>query len=443
MSTIDSQRGFTILSAILSTDRNDASIDLAAAITDIDIYEHLDKPYLTGNFVFVDTHAIVQQINMMGIEKLELKLETVTKNVIEKTFRIVKINKAIKTNDRSELIVLDVVEEHAFISNAINVNKAYTGTPATIISNIASSFLEKDVQGTFDTFQGNMKVIVPNMTPIAAIKWMQQRATNKDGMPYYVYSLLTSNFLQLNHLGTLLQREPNNKDRPFVYSQAGIHNPVDVTKYHVIESYKQENTENLFQLISDGYVGARYNFLNVSDGYPEPVDFDVKKDVFDMMKNKNYLGKNQDNYNFPTNTKIKSNTLNEQRSKVISRITSSNLYEGFGDFKSYGEEIKKSDYNKQICGEAIKKHLAKSPLSISVNGAPFLITGSNLTTGTVLRLKFFDSNTFDDAENKELGIDKKKSGDYIVYATRHSFKIEKYDLDLLCTKIADYTGENL
>jgi hypothetical protein len=87
--------------------------------------------------------------------------------------------------------------------------------------------------------------------------------------------------------------------------------------------------------------------------------------------------------------------------------------------------------------------LAKSPLSISVNGAPFLITGSNLTTGTVLRLKFFDSNTFDDAENKELGIDKKKSGDYIVYATRHSFKIEKYDLNLLCTKIADYTGENL
>ena len=34
--------------------------------------------------------------------------------------------------------------------------------------------------------------------------------------------------------------------------------------------------------------------------------------------------------------------------------------------------------------------------------------------------------------------DKKKSGDYIIYATRHKFSAERYDIKLLCTKLASY-----
>ena len=68
---IENQRGFKILSAILSTDRSDASVDIGPAILDIDIYEHLDKPYLTAEFIFNDQYGMVEQINMQGIEKID------------------------------------------------------------------------------------------------------------------------------------------------------------------------------------------------------------------------------------------------------------------------------------------------------------------------------------------------------------------------------------
>ena len=40
--------------------------------------------------------------------------------------------------------------------------------------------------------------------------------------------------------------------------------------------------------------------------------------------------------------------------------------------------------------------------------------------------------------DKAAEIDSKLSGDYIIYGTQHSFKKEKYDLKILCAKIANF-----
>jgi hypothetical protein len=440
---IENQRGFTILSAILSTDRTDQSVDIAGSILDFDIYEHLDKPYLTANFIFSDQYGLVELIDMQGVEKLALKIESINKNIISKDFRIVKISKATKGNDRGETVFLDAVEEHAYISNAINVNKAYVGSPGSIIKTIAKEQLDKVVMVNNETYQGNMKVIVPNKNPIEAMKWFQQRATNQDGLPYYIYSTLYDNNLIFDHLGTMLTREPNNIDKPYVYSQAPSGYNNNTKEYYTIESYKYENIENMFSMINKGFAGAQYEFFNLSDGFPQKAEFNAKEDIFDNIKNKNYLNQNQNHYNYPTSTKIKDKDLSKQKAKYISRITAGNTFTGYGDFKTYGEEATDTAYKKNIIGDALKYYLTKSPLSISVNGTPFLMDGGNLTIGTVIRLKFFDSNIAVDRTNMDIGIDTKKSGDYIIYAARHSFKVEKYDINLLCTKIANYTGETL
>ena len=60
MNNIENQRGYKLLSAILSTDRNGASIDIAPSITDIDLFEHMDKPYLTATVNFLDDLCSIQ-----------------------------------------------------------------------------------------------------------------------------------------------------------------------------------------------------------------------------------------------------------------------------------------------------------------------------------------------------------------------------------------------
>ena len=439
---IENQRGYKILSALLSTDRTGQSVDIAGSILDFDIYEHLDKPYLTANFVFNDNYGLVEQIDMQGVELLTLTLESQNSNVIFKNFRIVRISRATKGGDRSEMVFIDTIEEHAYISNAKNVNKCYVGTPASIISTVAKEHLNKNVNVTGTSYQGNMKVIVPNKTPLDTIKWIQQRATNSDGLPYYVYSTLVEEDLQFEHLGDMLQKTPNNADRPYVYSQAPSGYGNNTKEYFTIESYKYENVEDMFSMIRKGFAGADYQFLNLSHGFLQRTHFDAEVDVFDNIKDKSYLSKTQDNPNYPIDTMIGSNTLGQQPSKVFTKISAADTYAGSGDFKTYSEEMDGSAYKKNIVGDALKHYMTKAPLSINVNGTPFLM-GGHLTIGTVLRIKFFDSNIAVDRPGQEVGIDTKKSGDYIVYAARHSFKIEKYDMNLLLSKVANYTGETL
>ena len=51
-----------------------------------------------------------------------------------------------------------------------------------------------------------------------------------------------------------------------------------------------------------------------------------------------------------------------------------------------------------------------------------------------------DSKQLDIFESPDGGetIYKRKSGDYLIFATRHMFKREKYDLALTCVKLGNY-----
>ena len=56
---------------ITSPQFNDGvTLDIKNVITDIEIFEHLDKPYLTGNIIFVDDNNIYNNVNFSGSEKI-------------------------------------------------------------------------------------------------------------------------------------------------------------------------------------------------------------------------------------------------------------------------------------------------------------------------------------------------------------------------------------
>ena len=57
------------------------------------------------------------------------------------------------------------------------------------------------------------------------------------------------------------------------------------------------------------------------------------------------------------------------------------------------------------------------------------------TTGRNITLHFLNSIT--DKSTDEEKLDIKKSGDYLIYAAKHSFKKEKYDLQITGVKLAN------
>ena len=78
-------RDFEILEAVLITERDIVSeIELLNVIYEIEIYEHLEKPYITGYLAFVDTHAIIEELDIQGIEKFQLTFKSTRSDYIIK-----------------------------------------------------------------------------------------------------------------------------------------------------------------------------------------------------------------------------------------------------------------------------------------------------------------------------------------------------------------------
>ena len=65
----------------------------------------------------------------------------------------------------------------------------------------------------------------------------------------------------------------------------------------------------------------------------------------------------------------------------------------------------------------------------------------NYTLGQTIRVIFLNSSP-SDVETNTL-IDNKKSGDYLIYSTRHMFKDERYDIKLFCIKFASYNSQDI
>lgn len=439
----ESQSDFIIERAVISSNRSgnteQTGYDIARVITDFEVFEHLDKPYLTGNVLFIDKVNILQRLDIQGGEQFSIRIKSSLNedSVIDKTFFIEKINTAVRSADQEEVVSLRLIENIAFISSVKNVNKSFTGSPQQIVEQLLYSYLNKDVSTSQPPYQSRMKVIVPNMNPLEACVWIKNKSTNIDGLPFYLYSVFGDDTIRFNDLGTLLRADIINKKAPYAYWQSASQSMMSA-KYTVVQSYSLKNHDDLLSLVRSGVVGSENNFYNTMNGTFQHVKFNVATSAFKPLIENDYFDDNQRKFNFGPSLKIDDQEIANWNSRVISRVSSANTYKNIGDYKTLEEENSAGGYEKRIIGNALKYFMTKNPIEIQVYGRDFIIHEKNrkhYTIGNKIRFLILDS-LIDTGEEPKF--DKKKSGDYIIYATRHKFSAERYDIKLLCTKLASY-----
>jgi hypothetical protein len=430
---------YVLDSVLLYSSRSTIPVELSNLVSDIDIYEHLDCPFLTAQIAMVDETRLMDRLDLQGAEFVEIKLKPslLTEPVITKRFVVETITESQKVNQTAEFVVLSLYEDILFKSNYKNVNKVYAGDPIKIISDIAEEFLDKKiVQAGEATFQNRMKVIVPNLDPLKAIAWVKNRMTTADGVPDYIFSTLGLDKLVVNDLLTMLEQEPVNAQKPFMYaSTPNIAEEQQIgNNYLPILSYNEGDRENMFEMIKDGVVGADYQFYDAFTSKVSKYNLDYKRDVADALPSTK-----EKKYNF-AEFEIDGEVLNEQPSQRITQIGSAGVFNtGLGSYKSYNEEKDDTDYGKKVIGNVMKAHLLKAPITIKVSGVGFLKPKTNMTLGNTVRI-YFMANKPAHAKSTN-NWDMKRSGDYLIYATKHSFTTERYDISLTCAKMKNFTSE--
>ena len=411
-------------------------VDIRTLVSGIEIYEHLDKPYLSGNIILTDFSKVYNRADLQGAENLSIAFKKSKNGPIYEKMFIIDLVETKKLNDNTENIMLHLTEEIAFKSNLYNVNRSYRGKPSNIISNIASQFLSKVVNiiGE-DNYQGDMNVIVPNMNPLESMIWIKNRATDKDGYPYFLFSTLANDELYLLNLSDMLSAPSINKKNPFFYGQSAAISE-DVKRFMIINDYRHKNSENMARLIKKGLIGGTHHYYNTNEAQDLAVNFNIQNDLQESISKKN---DDQSQMNVADDFTFDDIKLQDHNAREIFHIASSGAYSiGKGTYNSYDEEETKGGHKKKLIATALKNLLAKSTIEIRVAGKEF-INGTesvpvHYTIGNTISLMFM-SNINSSMQSQK--IDPKKSGDYIIFQAKHTFVGERHDLTLLCAKVAN------
>lgn len=428
---------FEFVSVLLETERLDLPLQLKNVVTDLDIFEHIDLPYLTAMLSFSDSGNVYSHADLLGGEKITITLKSNREEAspITKTFYILEVMSVVRTSDQHQVVNLQLIEDIGYISNLYNVNKSYTGKGSTIIKKISQNNLNKQVLSS-DNDQQSMKVIIPNLSPMDAMCWIKNRTTTTQGYPFYLFSTLADDFLYFYDLGTMLEQEVINQKVPYKAWQGASRSMIPIENKRLVLNYKINDFDNLYLLIKKGVIGSEYEFVDTLKNKRRQVKFDIDKDLIGPLLERGVIKKPIDSPLFSASYLHNEKSFNKYSSRSITNIGTSSPYEKTDNrINAYSEAINSADYKLTVLSKAMNEIMKKNPLVITVDGLDYIDGDKHSTIGNNIKIDFL--RTMEEDGSGEY-LDPKLSGDYLIYAARHMFKREEYNVAMTCVKMGNY-----
>ena len=446
--TTQSQQ-YKITEAAITADRiggfNANFFDVRTSVAELNIFESLDKPYLTGTVVILDDKGLFDKINFQGTERFKVQLSSVDNDldsVFQRTFIMTGVERSIKSNDngKSSMYVFTLLDEHAFLSSLKKISKSFSGTIDNILVKLLATEMNLDIDLSYlflgngkksEPIQTNMKGIIPNLNPIQAISWLVNRATTVTGSPFFAYASMHDDNLRLGNLDSMLSQKAFNSQLPYTYNPANVSNAdtqTELEKTFTIKSLRTSKMANTLKLIQEGAVGANYSNTNLNTGQIFSEHHTIRNQL-SKLREQEVIGENQNV--FDPSFRIGDMFVDLYDAKRYHTVTSSGTY---GRYKSYHDEYDATKFKKKVESRAIKNHLYKNMMNVVVEGAGFIV--SKASVGDIVNLKVVNDNTeisFFGGED-EL-VDKSKSGDFIIHKTRHTFSGTQHTVSMNVCKL--------
>lgn len=431
-----SSNDYIIKNVRVTNDRG-VVIDIANIVAQLEIFESLERPYLTGRMMIRDDVNFVDGISFNGTERCVIVIEQpLTRGTsIEMNFILRKIDAVRKTNDQTEVLNISLLEESAFNSQLSKLLKSYTGRPDQIIEKILEdSQLTLDMPTILPAQSEQMKYLVPNLSPMQAADTVKSRASTDNGMPFFLYKTMNEPNIKFKSLEEIMSIPPWNQNKPYRFSQAYTNHALNLTKEelsYIVEKFSYATKDDTLSLAEAGAVSGSVDMIDLTSGVKETFSFNAQ-DMFQRLYESNVLPQ-EENPVLSSGYSFNDTTLNNSRAKHISRVIMNSTYNGF---KNLLQEETSAAFKLDVVRRALKNLMMKTSISITVPGVHFL-TGTNKSVGT--QIQFFyhnnDSTAIDKLSSEEELRDKKRSGKYVVYAARHLFVSNKHTVDIQAVKL--------
>lgn len=433
------QSQYRLKEFIISSDRfPNQSLEInPVLITELNIFENIEYPYLTANVLIKDDTGIRSAFGIYGNEQVDIVLEgPVGSDIppITKTFMITKVEESSRVTDRESMDLYTMIEKHAYLNYIQKVSKKFEGKGESIIEKILSNYfnMNYETKSLQPSLQPAFRYIVPYLTPLDAIEMVRDRITSPQGTPFFFYSTLRSDKLILNDFETMFSSKPWNtftKNIEYIYSSANT-NSVEANRpkdFFYIRNWKPLSLESVLNVAMDGAYGSHFQVLDITSAG----SYDYLYNSSKTLENLYYTGKlpstikknfkdqalTLDDSLLIGKTENDEKTVGEYKSRFYSTIAASRIFDTINGYHDHSEDAGK--YQKKMESKSLRNIMLRSVVNIEVAGAPYIQEERGV--GNLIRVFVPLTSSSDKGDGL---IDQKLSGDYLIYQLRHIFTNE-------------------
>ena len=393
------------------------NIDISNIYEEINIFDSLLSPVMTGNILVRDSNALSSKLIFDGSESILMDIAK-DKNsdvaVFKKSFRVYKQSNRKNENQNSESFVLNFVSDELMYSDQQKVNQSYDLTYTQIIQKILLDYLKisnNNSGGVFDVSYGIRNITIPNLRPLDAIEWCAKRAVDNKQSPNFVFyqNILGYNFATLSNL----LNKPDLLDIRFEPKNQSGGNPIsEISSARSLEVVAQ--TDGMEKARSGVNAGKFVGF--------DPTTGSITKknvsfgDVFSSMKHANEN---------PTMSAIPNRDGKDSTEMFDSKQTVS-FFSAAKQFSAYIKQNAPTTLSKQDNTESYL--LQRKSILANLMGRRIKLTmpgNFNLTSG--FNVNVIAPNFGKKEKGGDDNMDESISGKYLIIATRHMIGFDKHE----------------
>ena len=431
-------------------------LGLTNLTSELNLFEDVMKGYITAKLVVLDDAAIFSQVvELQGTERLHIQVRGLEGNegqVIDIHMKVVSILSQTKVQDRASVFVINAISDHGYRDALSTVSRSYTGQLEDTTENILKSYLgvsiKKDPKYFPDgekSIQGDVKVLIPYISPLESSEWLMERAAGKEGSPYFAWASVwdqkdADGEIRFGTFKTMIgqgiSEAAGNVDRQWWYSVGTVaREPNSKAQRKSIVSFEQNNRENTLSMINQGTVGSRVESFDTFTDQSMDRHFDLGEFIEKLRGSVGSGAPNLLGTVYDDEHKVEIEGENKLTGKHDARQR--NLITSYGTYgwqNSYHDVFDPALLMNKFRKSATLSMLGKNVLDVTVPG--FNILKERISVGDVL-IFVFDSQIVNDVAAEEHMKDMRTSGFYLILRSRHIYTGTTHRVVLSCAKVAD------
>ena len=399
--------------------------DITAQVINVQFYEDLFSPFLSGSLVLKDALDLVNLMPFIGEEFVDLEINTPTLEIgrITGRFHVYKMTDRVLVGDRAVAYQLHFMSVESLVDTNKKISKVYSGK----ISDIVTTFIKDKTEG-FETTKNiyieptrnSIKYISNYWSPVKNLQYLAENGLSENKSPSYIFFENRDGFYFIS-LESLYKGEVTQEFVFDRYTRDTV--PLGGNALNIIEDYKR---------ISQYSIPVAFDYMDrIRSGLmaSKLFSYDSTKKTYTA---RNYVAASR----FDSQVHLNKYPIFSDAASFRANAHLINYNRAFETFSSFGDSTNARIVQDRI---SILRMAEANKMQISVAGR------TDYTVGQVVYVRLNKSQPIEMRETQDEYMDEMFSGKYLIAAINHFITRDNHECHMELIKdssIKDFSGKN-